>query len=51
MKPDEFLNSIYLGDRARKAVVLDGWNGEVKIQMNLGTPITPNGRQITNHAC
>ncbi|HEV7321559.1 MAG TPA: DUF6258 family protein [Ensifer sp.] len=34
MKPDEFLSSIYLGDRACKAVVLDGWKGEVKIQMN-----------------
>ncbi|WP_244513204.1 MULTISPECIES: DUF6258 family protein [unclassified Ensifer] len=25
MKPDEFLSSIYLDDRACKAVVLDGW--------------------------
>lgn len=31
MKPDEFLKSIYLGDRACKAIVLDGWNDEVKI--------------------
>lgn len=34
MKPDEFLNSIYLGDRACKAIVLDGWKEEVKIQID-----------------
>ncbi len=34
MKPDEFLNSIYLGDRACKAIVLDGWREEVKIQID-----------------
>ncbi|WOS61348.1 DUF6258 family protein [Sinorhizobium fredii] len=35
MKPDEFLRTIYLGDRGCKAVVLDGWNDEVKIQIDL----------------
>lgn len=34
MKPDEFLKSIYLGDRACKAIVLDGWREEVKIQID-----------------
>ncbi|MEI2296767.1 DUF6258 family protein [Ensifer sp. MJa1] len=34
MKPDEFLNSLYLGDRACKAIVLDGWREEVKIQVD-----------------
>ncbi|MGE6786307.1 DUF6258 family protein [Ensifer adhaerens] len=34
MKPDEFLNSLYLGDRACKAIVLDGWREEVKIQID-----------------
>lgn len=34
MKPDEFLSSIYLGDRACKAIVLDGWKEEVKIQID-----------------
>jgi hypothetical protein len=35
MKPDEFLSSVYLGDRACKAIVLDGEKDEVKIQVNL----------------
>lgn len=35
MKPDEFLSSVYLGDRACKAIVLDGWKDEVRIQINL----------------
>ncbi|MGE6783708.1 DUF6258 family protein [Ensifer adhaerens] len=34
MKPNEFLTSIYLGDRACKAIVLDGWKDEVKIQID-----------------
>lgn len=34
MKPDDFLNSIYLGDRACKAILLDGWRKEVKIQID-----------------
>ncbi|KOF13593.1 hypothetical protein AC244_30620 [Ensifer adhaerens] len=34
MKPDDFLNTIYLGDRACKAIVLDGWKEEVKIQID-----------------
>jgi hypothetical protein len=35
MKPEEFLRTIYLGDRGCKAVVLDGWKDEVKIQIHL----------------
>ncbi|WP_104663372.1 DUF6258 family protein [Ensifer adhaerens] len=35
MKPDEFLETLYLGDRGCKAVLLDGWNDEVKIQIDL----------------
>lgn len=34
MKPDKFLNSVYLGDRACTAIVLDGWKDEVKIQID-----------------
>ncbi|ACP25665.1 hypothetical protein NGR_c19010 [Sinorhizobium fredii NGR234] len=34
MNPDEFLRSIYLGDRACKVIVLDGWKKEVKIQID-----------------
>ncbi|MGF6255286.1 DUF6258 family protein [Ensifer sp. LBL] len=29
MKPDKFLETLYLGDRGCKAVLLDGWNDEV----------------------
>jgi hypothetical protein len=35
MKPDEFFRTIYLGDRGCKAIVLDGWRDEVKIQIDL----------------
>jgi hypothetical protein len=38
MKPDEFLSSLYLGDRACKTIVLDGWRHEVKIQINAVGP-------------
>ena len=34
MNVDVFLRSIHLDDRACKAIVLDGWKDEVKIQMN-----------------
>ncbi|WP_018009397.1 DUF6258 family protein [Sinorhizobium medicae] len=34
MKADEFLESVYLGDRACKAIVLDGWSEEVKIRID-----------------
>lgn len=34
MTPDEFLRTIYLGDRACKSLVLDGWKNEVKIQID-----------------
>ncbi len=34
MKPHEFLKTIYLGDRACKGLVLDGWNEEVKIHID-----------------
>jgi hypothetical protein len=33
MNIPEFLRSIYLGDRGCKAVVIDGWNSEVKMQV------------------
>ncbi|WP_104663382.1 DUF6258 family protein [Ensifer adhaerens] len=35
MKPDEFLGTLYLGDRGCKAVLLDGLKNEVKIQIDL----------------
>lgn len=34
MKPEEFLRTIYLGDRACKCIVMDGWKRELKIQVN-----------------
>lgn len=34
MKPEEFIKTVYLGDRACKKIELDGWNNVVKIQVN-----------------
>lgn len=34
MTPSDFIRSIYLGDRACKAVVLNGWDAEVKVQVD-----------------
>lgn len=34
MDPIEFVDSIYLGDRACKAIILDGWASEVKLQVD-----------------
>lgn len=34
MKPDEFLSSVYLGDRACKGIVIDSWRKEVKIHID-----------------
>lgn len=33
MNPTELLESVYLGDRACKSILVDGWNAEVKIQV------------------
>lgn len=34
MKPKEFLESIYLGDRACKGILIDSWRKEVKIHID-----------------
>lgn len=35
LKPPDFLRTIYLGDRACKAIVIDGWNKQVSVEVNL----------------
>lgn len=34
MKPSEFIRTIYVGDRACKAITIDGWNAAVRIQVD-----------------
>jgi hypothetical protein len=35
MEPAEFLKTIYLGDRACKRLLLDGWNNRVELQVDV----------------
>ena len=34
MNPTEFARTIYLGDRACKAIIIDGWNSCVRLQVD-----------------
>lgn len=34
MSPTEFIETIYLGDRAIKKICIDGWGNSVKIEVN-----------------
>ena len=39
--PNEFLESIYLGDRACKALLIDSWNQRVAIQVTVISRVRP----------
>ena len=41
MKPEHLLQSIYLGDRACKAVVIDSWKERVAIQIDVISRLKP----------
>jgi hypothetical protein len=34
MKPTQFISTLYLGDRVCKAIIVDGWNSCVRIQVD-----------------
>src|SRR5580765_715054 len=34
MTPEEFMRTIYLGDRTCKAITMDGWRHELRIQID-----------------
>ena len=44
MNPKEFLESIYLGDRACKALLIDSWNNRVAIQVDLISRLRPGSK-------
>ena len=39
--PIEFVDSIYLGDRGLKAIVIDGWEGRVSFRVDLLSRVRP----------
>lgn len=34
MKPRDFIRTLYLGDRACKAIIINGWKSNVRVQVN-----------------
>lgn len=42
MTPEEFLKSIYLGDRACKALCVDAWSKQVSIRVDLISRVNPD---------
>lgn len=34
MSPQDFIRTLYLGDRACKGILIDGWNGVAKLQVD-----------------
>ena len=42
MNPEKFLSTLYLGDRACKKILIDGWNNRFCIQVNLISKIKEN---------
>ena len=48
MKPEQFLRTIYLGDRACKAILIDSWNERVAIQVNCISRLEP-GTETWNY--
>lgn len=45
IRPQDFLRTLYLGDRACKAILLDGWGEQVKVQVNQISRVrSPDGR-------
>lgn len=34
MNPRDFIRTLYWGDRACKAILIDGWNGNAKVQVD-----------------
>src|SRR5688500_17186796 len=44
MNPTEFLKSIYLGDRACKALLVDSWKKRVAIQVDVISRLKPGAK-------
>lgn len=44
MNPEQFLKSVYLGDRACKAVLIDSWRKRVAIQVDVISRLKPGAK-------
>lgn len=50
MTPEEFIRSIYLGDRACKAILIEAWRNRVAIQVDIVSRLRPGALTWDHYA-